>query len=123
MILGEFCLFCAKELPITGDFEVTVTTNRPKYGINTTAAYSVGENKCFVYGKNRSLPDIMRSIAHEMTHMMQDQTGLLVGKIRDVGGFHEDQANSRAGELIKKFVKENKDRKIIYESFSKYKTL
>ena len=69
-----------------------------------------------MYGKNRALADIMRSIAHEMTHMMQDQTGLLRGKIRDAGGFHEDQANARAGELIKRFVKGREDRKAIYES-------
>jgi hypothetical protein len=118
-ILGEFCLFCAKELPITGEFEIIVTSNRPRHGITTTAAYSVGENKCAVYGKNRSLPDIMRSIAHEMTHMMQDQTGLLVGKIRDIGGFHEDQANARAGELLKQFVKNNSSRRIIYENIIK----
>jgi hypothetical protein len=61
----------------------------------------------------------MRSIAHEMTHMMQDQTGLLVGKIRDIGGFHEDQANARAGELLKQFVKNNSSRRIIYENIIK----
>ena len=41
----------------------------------------------------------MRSIAHEMTHMMQDQMGLIVGPTRDAGGFHEDQANAKAGEI------------------------
>jgi hypothetical protein len=61
----------------------------------------------------------MRSIAHEMTHMMQDQTGLINGPIRDAGGFHEDQANSRAGELIKLFAKSSPERKKIYESKSR----
>jgi len=63
----------------------------------------------------------MRSIAHEMTHMMQDQTGLLVGHIQDAGGFHEDQANARAGELLKLFAKSSDDRKRIYESIKKSK--
>ena len=58
----------------------------------------------------------MRSIAHEMTHMMQDQIGLINGPIRDAGGFHEDQANSRAGELLKLFAKSKDYRKSIYES-------
>lgn len=48
----------------------------------------------------------MRSIAHEMTHMMQDQQNMLHGNIRDAGGFHEDQANAKAGELIKLYAKQ-----------------
>ena len=115
-ILSEFCNFCANELPIEGAFSVHVVSNRKPHGIVTTASYLVGENSCYVYSKNRALPDIMRSIAHEMTHMMQDQMGLINGAIRDAGGFHEDQANARAGELLKRFVGGDKKRKVIYES-------
>ena len=35
--------------------------------------------------------------------------------IRDAGGFHEDQANAKAGELIKLFAKSSPERKMIYE--------
>jgi hypothetical protein len=118
--LSEFCIYCAEQLPIEGNFTINVVSDRNDHGIKTTAAYMVGENTCSVYAKNRALPDVMRSIAHEMTHMMQDQTGLLVGNIRDAGGFHEDQANARAGELIKKFVKDDKSRSVIYESIRKF---
>ena len=115
-ILGDFCVFCANHLPIEGSFKICVVSRREPYGISTTAVYHVNKNKCFIYGKNRALPDIMRSIAHEMTHMMQDQLGLIRGPIRDAGGFHEDQANSKAGELIKLFAKSRPGRKAIYES-------
>ena len=115
-LLSEFCLFCADQLPIEGDFSIHVVSDRKPHGITTTAAYLVGENCCYVYSKNRALPDVMRSIAHEMTHMMQDQIGLINGAIRDAGGFHEDQANARAGELLKRFVSGDKSRKVIYES-------
>ena len=48
---------------------------------------------------------------------MQDQIGLLSsGPIRDAGGFHEDQANAKAGELIKLFAKSRPGRRAIYES-------
>ena len=116
ILIGEFCLFCADKLPIIGDFNIKLVSEREPYGIATTAVYNVGENDCTIYGKNRALPDLLRSIAHEMTHMMQDQTGLIRGPIRDAGGFHEDQANARAGELLKRFVKGKKGREIIYES-------
>ena len=114
-IIGEFCLFCADKLPIEGKFSIYLVGERKKYGIATTAAYLVGNNCCYIYSKNRAIPDVMRSIAHEMTHMMQEQIGLINGPIRDAGGFHEDQANARAGELLKRFVGEKSDRKNIYE--------
>lgn len=113
--LSEFCSFCARELPIEGSFDVYVITDRLKHGITTTALYEIGNNTCKVYGKGRSLPDVMRSIAHEMTHMMQDQQGLITGHVQDAGGFHEDQANARAGELLKRYAKSSEDRRTIYE--------
>ncbi len=115
-LAGEFCLFCAESLPIEGDFKIYMVGDRKSHGIGTTAVYEVNRNVCKIYCKNRSLVDCLRSIAHEMTHMMQDEMGLLVGNIRDAGGFHEDQANARAGELIKLFAKSKPERKAIYES-------
>ena len=115
-LTGEFILFCADSLPIEGDFEVFLANSRERHGIATTAVYEVGNNCCKVYCKNRALADVLRSIAHEMTHMMQDQIGILRGNIRDAGGFHEDQANAKAGELIKLFAKSAPGRRAIYES-------
>ena len=115
-LAGEFILFCADSLPIEGDFKVFLANSRERHGISTTAVYEVGNSCCKVYCKNRALADVLRSIAHEMTHMMQDQIGILKGDIRDAGGFHEDQANAKAGELIKLFAKSAPGRKAIYES-------
>jgi len=122
-LMGEFILFCADSLPIKGLFEVHVVNSRKPHGITTTALYEVGNNCCKVYGKNRALADVMRSVAHEMTHMMQDQIGILKGPIRDAGGFHEDQANAKAGELIKLFAKSKTYRKMIYERKNKRKLI
>ena len=114
-LAGEFILFCADSLPIEGNFEVHLVNSREPHNISTTALYEVGKNCCKVYSKNRALADVLRSVAHEMTHMMQDQIGILKGNIRDAGGFHEDQANAKAGELIKLFAKSKPYRKMIYE--------
>ena len=116
-LMAEFCNFCADYLPIIEDFEIQVIDDRDKHGIATTAAYHIGENKCVIYAKNRAFVDVLRSIAHEMTHMMQDELGLIGERpIRDAGGYHEDQANARAGELIKRFAKSSTERKQIYEN-------
>ena len=116
MLAGHFTKFCAENLPIEEDFEVYIVADRNQHGITTTAVYEVGNNCCKIYAKNRAFADVLRSIAHEMTHMMQDELGLINGPIRDAGGFHEDQANARAGELLKLFAKSKEGRRSIYES-------
>ena len=118
-LMSDFCNYCADNLPIDNDFEVYVVSQKEPYGIKTTAHYQPGDQISTVYGKNRSLVDILRSIAHEMTHMMQDEKGLLHGHIQDAGGFHEDQANARAGELIKRFAKSMPERSMIYENLKR----
>ena len=50
---------------------------------------------------------------------MQDFNGDLVGLIKDVGGFHEDQANAKAGEIIKKYAYSSDQRMNIYESYTR----
>jgi len=122
-LIGEFILFCADNLPIKGAFEVHLVNSREPHGISTTALYEVGNNCCKIYCKNRALADCMRSVAHEMTHMMQDQMGLINGPIRDAGGFHEDQANAKAGEIIKLFAKSKPERKAIYENKKRKKLI
>jgi len=114
-LASAFCIFCADHLRIEPPYTIYMVSDRASHGIVTTALYEVGNNCCRVYCKNRSLADCLRSVAHEMTHMMQDQFGLINGQIRDAGGFHEDQANAKAGEIIKLFAKSMPERKLIYE--------
>tara|TARA_A100001011_G_C14312545_1_gene846351 strand:- start:2731 stop:3144 length:414 start_codon:yes stop_codon:yes gene_type:complete len=120
-LAGEFTLFCAKKLPIENEFKVYLVAERKSHGITTTAVYEVDNNCCRIYAKNRALADILRSVAHEMTHMMQDELGLINGHVRDAGGFHEDQANARAGELLKLFAKSKEGRRAIYEGKLRFK--
>jgi hypothetical protein len=115
MLMAEFIKFCQNMLPIVGGYRIFVVGKRKPYQIGTTAAYMVGGNECRVYAKNRAFVDVLRSIAHEMTHMMQDEQGMITGPIQDAGGFHEDQANAKAGELIKLFAKSKPERRQIYE--------
>ena len=114
-LLGEFIVFCEKMLPVNGGYAIKIVGRREPHGISTTAAYLIGGNECRIYAKNRALVDVLRSIAHEMTHMMQDEQGLITGPVQDAGGFHEDQANAKAGELIKLFAKSSPERRGIYE--------
>ena len=87
------------------------------HDITTTAFYRIPDNLIKVYGKDRALVDICRSVAHELTHMMQNENNMLNGEIQDIGGSIEDEANSKAGSLIKLYAHSSKDARRIYESF------
>lgn len=101
-LLNEFISFAAKELGIK---PVKVVLQYGREGLTTTAAYENG--KIHVYAKERAIVDIMRSIAHEMTHLKQDLEKRLNKKDHDVnnaaGSPIENEANSKSGEIIRMF--------------------
>jgi Zn-dependent peptidase ImmA (M78 family) len=102
--LTEFVKFVKKELGIKNMPEILVKATRD--GLKTTANYDYRqENKVVkVYGKNRALVDVMRSIAHELVHHKQYEDGRLDGpKPPDIGGEIEDEANAKAGQFIKMY--------------------
>jgi len=115
-LLGDFINFCSDWLPIGEQFKVYVVDDRDHHGISTTAAYHRRDNIVKVYGKNRAVVDVLRSVAHELVHMMQDENDMLIGQIQDAGGPIEDEANAKAGEIIKRYAKSHPNRKRIYES-------
>ena len=85
-MVEEFVTFIKKELSIKEDIDVILQND--KNGIKTTAVYNYcgGEKSTIkVYCRDRQLIDVLRSIAHEMTHHMQYETGKLDEKPADVG--------------------------------------
>jgi hypothetical protein len=103
--LTNFVKFVVKELDIK--HPPTIAVLNEKGELKTTANYDYGkENKVIkINGRNRMMVDIMRSIAHEMTHHKQWEDGKLKVRPPDIGGPIEDEANARAGQLIKMFAK------------------
>jgi len=107
--LEKFVDFVKRELNIENDVNIRYQTD--KDGIKTTAVYKYQDggdeefeqSEVRVYTKERALQDIMRSVAHELVHHQQNERGELEGKISNVGGPIEDEANAVAGELLKKY--------------------
>ena len=107
-ILDKFVLFVKNELELDSVPTIKVQNNRD--GLKTTANYDyTKENKIIkVCAKTRALVDVCRSIAHEMVHHKQFEQGRLNGpKPPDIGGEIEDEANSKAGQFIKMYAKED----------------
>lgn len=110
-IIRDFCDFCQKKLDIKEMPEIKLVGKRQEN--MSTGAYIPGANKVLALAGTRAILDIMRSIGHELTHRMQDETGILENippqgdrsatDLSDVGVDFEDEANAKGGALIKEF--------------------
>jgi len=115
-IIEDFCNFCAQFLKIDHPIKILISDNRDDSGIRTTASYDPQNHKISIYGKARAVVDICRSIAHEMTHMSQMLEDRIEFPVQDIGGEIEDEANAKAGEIIKAYAQSEDYRNSIYES-------
>lgn len=110
-VLDDFINFTKKELNIKYDVDIEFRDDDGENNeIKTTAVYQYSDKDpesdiadIKVHAGDRYLIDIMRSVAHELVHHQQNENGKLKGKISNVGGPIEDEANAVAGELIKKY--------------------
>ena len=98
----KFLKFLNDELNLNQPFKVKLVQNRDE-DLRTYAYYNPANGDVKVYCRQRGLADVLRSIAHELIHHQQNQNGKLQGPTQDVGGEIEDEANSVAGQLVKKF--------------------
>jgi hypothetical protein len=105
-MICQFCIFCEDHLGIEDlNYSVVLTGDKEKHGIKTTAYFDPNTNKLVIYTLGRHAHDICRSIGHEMVHMRQGKNNFYGHKkIKDVGGFFEDEANSVAGQIVKLFI-------------------
>lgn len=103
--LKKFAIFVIKKLEIEN--APTIAIQNGKGELKTTANYDyTKENKIIkVNAHKRALVDVMRSLAHELTHHKQWEKGELKVKPPDIGGPIEDEANAKAGQFIKMFAK------------------
>ena len=102
-LMRDFVDFCARSLFIDGDYDVYIVDKREKYSIVTTAICFPEKHKLYIYGKGRSYPDVLRSIAHELTHVSQHEKGGLEYDALHFASEQENEANKMAGELINAF--------------------
>jgi len=106
--LVKFIKFIQDELDLNTPFKVQLVADRSD-DLKTYAYYDPNSGLVKVYCKNRGLADVLRSVAHELIHHLQNQRGQLEFPVQDVGGQIEDEANSVAGQLVKKFGYTNPD--------------
>jgi cytidyltransferase-like protein len=69
--------------------------------------YYPSEQKIVCVVHNRNMADILRTLAHELVHHMQNGKGELDSKAGEDGSPSENEANSTAGLIMRKFGREN----------------
>lgn len=102
-VVDDFIEFSKTELGLNDDFKVNLSNSEDE--VETLANYDLDSGIINVLSKNRAVPDIIKSIAHEMVHHKQNSRGDLRGKEIEgkEGSPWEDEANAKAGELVRKF--------------------
>tara|TARA_Y100000589_G_C27197339_1_gene647543 strand:+ start:1172 stop:2041 length:870 start_codon:yes stop_codon:yes gene_type:complete len=111
--IDDFVDFVSDDLELDDNFTVDITNDSDD--VETLASYDINNNEVTVLGKDRALPDIIRSVAHELVHHKQNERGELTGRQEEGedGSPWEDEANAKAGELVRKYGRENPE---IYET-------
>jgi hypothetical protein len=114
--IGEFIKFAKERLSLDKfPFQIRlIKDNEFATTFKSYGGYDPNTDEIFVYVSNRSLPDILRTLAHELVHLKQRETGT-VGSYRDgeTGSDVENEANAAAGILLRDFGRRNGH---IYES-------
>lgn len=101
----DFIKFCCNKMHLKNKVKVVLRKGRDEY-IKTTASYLPSDDENHIRCEGRSLVDICRSIAHELTHNRQREMGAFKPgeTVQNIGGHLESQADTMAGILIKDFT-------------------
>ena len=109
-MLDSFVSFAADKLGIATMPKVRYKNSEDDY--NSFAAYNPSKHELSVSTKNRHPMDIFRSVAHELVHHKQkeeDRIGKDVAAEGSTGSDIENEANAKAGIIMRQFAKAHPD--------------
>jgi cytidyltransferase-like protein len=104
-LMKKFVEYACNELNI--DEPKIHIINSPTYSqeYKSFGGYIPSEEKILVVVHNRNMADILRTLAHELVHHMQNQNGDELDG--NDGSNTENEAHARAGVIMRKFGREN----------------
>lgn len=104
-IIQKFVKFCKETLGIEEKFKIKLSKdlNHVKE-IRSFGTFDPDSNHIWVYwGDGRNLADVCRTLGHELIHRRQAQDGRVENGSGDDGSKIENEANAKAGVLLRKF--------------------
>ncbi len=107
ILLKKFVSYVIDQLKIETNAEIIfLFEHDPDYP--SAGGYLPGQRKVIVAVKNRAIADVMRTLAHELTHHRQFELGMITPADTDNQSL-EDQANVYAGRLVRWFGREHRE--------------
>jgi hypothetical protein len=107
--IKKFVIYAKQFLSISEPVIITLLDKNNKMGL-TTGGYDPDSHNIYILAEDRAVVDICRTIAHEMSHMRQGLDNRITDPIKDGedGSEIENEANAKAGEIIRKFGRKDK---------------
>lgn len=107
--IHDFVLYASRRLGILRPPRIVII--EPKDNSTSLGHYDVINNSISVVTRGRLMADILRTVAHEMTHQRQNEKGLITNPAVDgaTGSPIENQANTIAGILLRDYGKMNRN--------------
>jgi len=103
-LLAAFVEYCYRALDLQKEYSCYLVKDREKHKIETTAVCFYDKGKIYIYAADRLFSDVLRSIAHEATHLRQVEHGKTPGEnYLHFSSDLEDNANELAGKLLNAF--------------------
>ena len=106
-VVNEFVNYCMEYLSVDRPKLKLINSKDYAYENRSLRGYSPSEKKIMVVVHNRNMADILRTVAHEMVHHMQNLDKRLTPASGEDGSPDENEANSLAGVIMRKFGRDN----------------
>ena len=109
----NFVKFCCQGLKLKSKPNISLTSEKFD---DTFGKFDPNTNKLVIRVADRHPVDVMRTIAHELVHLMQQEKGLELDG--SDGSPHENEANMKAGVLMRKWASRHPK---IFENYNRNK--
>lgn len=107
-IINEFAEYVKNEIGLDKVPEINfINKDGAAAKMKSFAGYNPGNSSITLVISNRNLADILRSLAHELVHHLQNIENRLNNKSGETGSNEENEANSKAGVLMRNYGKIN----------------
>jgi hypothetical protein len=106
----DFVNFCVAKLHIENDPQIRFKRDPAWSERNKTfGSYNHDTNELIVSLANRHVMDILRTVAHELTHQRQGEVADMPADAGETGSQWENEANAKAGVLMREYGQQHPD--------------
>jgi hypothetical protein len=105
----KFAEWASKKVNLQNPVKIELSMDTEEAQTNHhTGGHTMGSDTIWVYANNRNLVDILRTVAHELTHVRQGELNMIDAGDSYPGSPIELLADMVAGKMIKIYGKKNK---------------